>query len=345
MVTQRDVARLAGVSVRTVSNVVNDFPHVSPQTRAQVQRVLDELDYRPNVAARSLNLGRSRLLALVLPLDVPYFTELAGHVVDQAEERGYTVLIDGTEGMAERERQILMRRDRSALFDGFIFSPIGLTGNELRRWAGDCPAVLLGELRVPGVDHVGIDDTAAARAVTAHLASLGRTRVAVIGVPHPPPADALDAPAGRETSVHRAAGYEQGLADARLPYRPELAVRVRHYQREDGRRAMEELLALPEPPDAVFCANDLLAIGAVHAVLAAGLRVPEDVAVAGFDGIEEGRYANPALTTVEPDKRRIAELAVTRLLERVEGGASEPVHLEAPWRLAVNASTAGRRSA
>ncbi|MET9250354.1 LacI family DNA-binding transcriptional regulator [Nonomuraea sp. NPDC003709] len=339
MVTQRDVARLAGVSVRTVSNVVNNFAYVSEETRAQVQRALDELDYRPNVAARSLNRGRSNLLALVLPLDVPYFTELAAHVVDRAEERGYTVLIDRTEGVAERERQIVMRRDRSALFDGFIFSPLGLTEDELRSWAGNCPTVMLGEMRVEGMDHVAIDDTAAARSATAHLISLGRTRIAAIGVPHLPRSET--AAARRQTSAHRTDGYEQGLAEAGLPLRPELTVRVRRYQREDGRRAMDQLLDLAEPPDAVFCYNDLLAIGAVRAVVSRGLRVPEDVAVVGFDGIEEGRFANPALTTIAPDKKRIAELAVTRLLARVEGDQGPPVHLEAPWRLVVDQSTTG----
>ncbi|MEV5894706.1 LacI family DNA-binding transcriptional regulator [Nonomuraea fuscirosea] len=332
MVTQRDVARLAGVSVRTVSNVVNNFAYVSEETRAQVQRALDELDYRPNVAARSLNRGRSNLLALVLPLDVPYFTELAAHVVDLAEERGYTVLIDRTEGVAERERQIVMRRDRSALFDGFIFSPLGLSADELRDWAGKCPAVTLGEVRVDGVDHVAIDDTDAARSATAHLAALGRTRIAAIGL--------VDRPTGN-TAAHRSAGYRQALEEAGLPVLPELTVPVLRYQRQDGRRAMERLLDLAQPPDAVFCYNDLLALGAMRAVLARGLRVPEDVAVAGFDGIEEGRFATPPLTTIVPDKEKIAELAVSRLLERVEGDQSPPVQLEAPWRLMVDESTVG----
>ncbi|MEO3804672.1 LacI family DNA-binding transcriptional regulator [Nonomuraea sp. B1E8] len=329
MVTQRDVARLAGVSVRTVSNVVNNFAYVSEETRAQVQRALEELDYRPNLAARSLNRGRSNLLALVLPLDVPYFTELAAHVVDQAEERGYTVLLDRTEGVAERERQIMMRRDRSALFDGIIFSPLGLTEDELRRWAGNCPAVMLGEIRVEGFDHVAIDDTAAARAATAHLVALGRTRIAAIG--H------VERPVGN-TAAHRSAGYRQALEEAGLP---EIPATVRRYQRQDGREAMERLLDLAEPPDAVFCYNDLLAIGAVRAVLSRGLRVPQDVAVVGFDGIEEGRFVTPPLTTVVPDKKKIAELAVTRLLQRVEGGQEPAAELEAPWRLMVDQSTTG----
>ncbi|MGW4802240.1 LacI family DNA-binding transcriptional regulator [Nonomuraea sp. NPDC004297] len=332
MVTQRDVARRAGVSPRTVSNVVNNFAYVAEETRALVQRAMDELDYRPNLAARSLNRGRSDLLALVLPLDVPYFIELAAHVVDRAEERGYTVLIDRTEGVAERERQILMRRDRSALFDGFIFSPLGLPAEELRRWAGRCPSVTLGEVRVDGVDHVAIDDTAAARAATAHLASLGRTRIAAIGL--------VDRPLGN-TAAHRSDGYRQALAEAGLPFRPELTVPVRRYQRQDGRAAMEGLLDLPDPPDAVFCYNDLLALGAMRAVLARGLRVPQDVAVAGFDGIEEGRYATPPLTTIVPDKARIADLAVARLLDRIGGDLGPAVQVAAPWRLMVDESTVG----
>ncbi|MQA78990.1 MAG: LacI family DNA-binding transcriptional regulator [Streptosporangiales bacterium] len=333
VVTQREVADRAGVSVRTVSNVVNEFAYVADETRARVQQALDDLGYRPNLVARSLSQGRSGLLALVLPFDVPYFTELAAHVVDQAEARGYTVLLDRTEGVAERERELVLRRDRTALFDGLLFSPLGLTEDDLRRRVGNCPVVLLGERPAEMFDRVAIDDEAAARRATEHLLDLGRRRIAVIGeVVH----------RRRDTAAHRSAGYRKALRAAGIADDPGLTMVVERFQREDGLRAMERLLDLDEPPDAVFCFNDLLALGAMRAVLARGLRVPDDVAIAGFDDIEDGRYSTPTLTTVSPDKAEIAVRAVEQLARRMSGDTSPPDTVSAPWRLAVRESTAGR---
>jgi DNA-binding LacI/PurR family transcriptional regulator len=331
MVRLRDVAAHAGVSVRTVSNVVNDFPYVAPATRARVQASIDALGYRPNVAARNLRRGRTGLLALVVPeIDSPYFSELAARTVRIAEEDGWTVLIDQTDGDPARERRLL-HGERSQLVDGVIFSPWSVSAEELASRRDATPIVLLGEhAGAPPVDHVVIDNVAAAQEAVAHLLDRGRTDVAAIGVQ-----PAL----GNETARQRRLGYRRALAAAGLPERADREAAVTSLQRPEGHRAMTALLAAGERPDAVFCFSDQLALGALRAVADAGLRVPEDVALVGFDDIEDGRYAVPTLTTVSPDKDRLARLALQVLRDRLAGDDAPARVLTAPHRLVVRASS------
>jgi LacI family transcriptional regulator, repressor for deo operon, udp, cdd, tsx, nupC, and nupG len=334
----RDVAKLAGVSVKTVSNVVNGYVHVTDSTRERVLQAIEQLNYRPNPAARSLRKGRSGLVGLAVPeLGIPYFSELAGLVIDAAAERSWTVLIDQTNGQIEHEL-LVSEGIRSHLLDGLIFSPIAMGAEELARRQDDTPLVLLGERVFDGpADHVAIDNVAAARDATAHLVSLGRRRIAAIG-------DQRHVPAGR-TAHLRLAGYRLALAEAGLPYQEELVLPADDYHRTDGAASMARLLELAEPPDAVLCFADLLALGALRTLLAAGLRVPEDVAVVGFDDIEDGRFSTPTLTTIRPDKQQIAELAVSFLESRTAGGlAAPPREVQARYDLVVRESTAGRRT-
>lgn len=334
-VTQAEVAARAGVSRRTVSNVINGFPHVSPETRARVREVLAELGYAPNLVARNLRHGRTGMIALVLPLDVPYFAELTEFLIDEARAHAYVVMLDKTDGDPQREREFIMPGDRAALFDGMIFSPSGLDEDELSRRTSTSPVVLLGQrIRGGTFDHVVIDNVAAAAAATTHLIRLGRRRIAFIGwQPH------RKGDAGHD----RAVGYRTALKDAGQPVRPDLQVDAGGLRRDAGARAMARLLDLTEPPDAVFCYNDPLALGAMRTVLERELRVPEDVAIAGFDDSEDGRFSTPTLTTISQDKRQIARYAVDLLVSRLGGDTGPPVTLHADWRLLTRESTLGRR--
>ncbi|MGP3914932.1 LacI family DNA-binding transcriptional regulator [Nonomuraea sp. 10N515B] len=332
--TLRDVAKRANVSIRTVSNVVNGYAPVSDELRGRVQAALDELDYRPNLIARNLKQGRTGMIALVVPeLDVPYFAELARQVITAARAHGYVVMIDQTDGDGDRERELLGRDSRATMFDGLLLSPLTVSAQELRSRGNRIPIVLLGEHIFNGsFHHVAIDNVAAARDATTHLLGLGRRRVAAIG----------DQPyATGETAQLRTAGYRQALARAGLEVDERLIVSTPHFHRRLGAEAMESLLALPEPPDAVFCYNDLLALGAMRALTRAGRRIPDDVAVAGIDDIEEGQYSTPSLTTVAPDKGEIARRAVNILLEAISGTAAAPAEIVVPHRLIVRESTAG----
>ena len=310
----KDVARRAGVSVRTVSNVVNDAPHVAPATRARVQSALDELEYRPNLAARTLRQGRSGLLGLVVPeIDSPYFGELAGLLADAAEQRGATLVVDQTRGDAVRERRLLSGPS-GQLVDGLLLSPWALSPAEVSNRRHGLPLVLLGERYDESVDHVGVDSVEAAQAATEHLIASGRRRVAAIGLqPH----------LANQTALQRVTGYRSALVAAGRRPDPALEVPVERLHRADGARAMRVLLARADPPDAVFCFTDELALGAMRVAWERGVRVPDDLAVVGFDDVEDGRWSRPSLSTVSPDKAALAEVAVGRLLDLV-GGSDTP---------------------
>jgi DNA-binding LacI/PurR family transcriptional regulator len=332
----QDVAQLAGVSAKTVSNVVNDYVHVRPATRSKVQEAIEMLGYRPNVLARNLKNGRSGVIALAVPqLDAPYFAELAHHVVQAAMERGWTVLVDET---GQTEDRAVRARERSAvagirehLIDGVILSPIALDDADVERY-GSVPLVLLGErLGSQLADHVAINNEAAAAEVTRHLISTGRRRIGVIGAQPPP--------FGHSARL-RLRGYRDALAEAGLRYDPALVLEVLDWRLQAGARAAARLLALPEPPDAVFCLNDLLALGAIRGFTDAGVRVPEDVAVAGFDDIGQSRFAVPSLTTIAPDKEGIARNALEHLGRRLdEGEGWSPSEVTVGHRLVVREST------
>lgn len=328
----KDVAELAGVSIKTVSNVVRGQARVAEPTRQRVLRAVAELDYRPNASARQLRTGRSGVIGLAVPeLVQPYFAELAAAVIGAARRHGVSVLIEETGGDPETELRVACGLS-DPLIDGMLLSPLGLDQAALARRERRVPLVLLGErdYEVPA-DHVLIDNVAAAREATEHLLGLGRCRVAAIGFQTGP----IFA-----TAQQRARGYHEALHAAGVTFDPAQAPSVRDYSRAEGARAMRELLALPQPPDAVFCFSDLLASGAVRAACDHGLRVPQDLAVAGFDDIEETRYATPSLTTIAPDKPQLARLAVDALMTRVTGDPDAPhttVHAE--HRLLVREST------
>lgn len=322
------------MSRRTVSNVVNGFPYVSEEMRSRVQAAVDELGYAPNLVARNLRQGRSGMIALVLPFNVPYFTELTEFLVDEARRRSYHVIIDKTDGDPEREREVVMPTDRYPLFDGMIFSPSGIDQQELTRRTSRHPIVLLGQ-RIPGGrhDHVIVDNVSAALAATRHLIAIGRRRIAMIG---------RHQGRRRDIAYDRARGYRQALHDAGLPVHRGHVVIADGYRRDSGAEAMTRLLELPNPPDAVFCYNDPLALGAMRTVLRRGLRVPEDVAIAGFDDSEDGRFSTPTLTTISQDKSQIARYAVELLSARLDGDTGPPVTRQADWRLVTRESTLGR---
>jgi DNA-binding LacI/PurR family transcriptional regulator len=335
--TLKDVAQLAGVSIRTVSNVVNDYPYVTAEMRERVKRAIKELNYKPNMSARYLRKGRTGIITYALPdLSNVYFSEIGNAVITAAEARSYTVLIDHTMGKRANERHVVQGLTPH-LIDGVIMSPFALEPEDLQPQDGSIPIVLLGDriYEVP-YDHVTFDNITTARLATQHLISIGRRRIAAIGVQETEHAHET------ETSRLRLRGYLEALEQAGLPCDPQLIVRgLSIFSRHNGARAMRRLLSLDTPPDAVFCFNDHLALGVMRAIHEAGYRIPEDIAVVGFDDIEDGRYAVPSLTTIAPDKEKIGDLAVAFLLGRIDGTRTgPPERIEVPCHLIVRESTA-----
>ena len=331
--TMHDVAKLAGVSIKTVSNVVNGYPYIRESTRARVLAAIEELDYQVNVAARNLRTGRTGIIALAVPeLSLPYFAELADSVIQAADAQGLTVLIEQTGGQRERELEVLSGARRH-LTDGLIFSPLALGPGDEDLLEVDFPMVILGErIFHSAVDHVTMHNVEAARAATRYLLELGRRRIAVVGV-HP---GEVVGSAGL-----RLKGYRQAMADAGLEVDESLLGEAGLWHRATGAQSMARLLDAGVRPDAVFALNDAMALGVLHELQVRGVRIPEEVAVIGFDAVDEGSYSNPSLTTVDPGREQIARTAVEMLAERVagKGAPHEARRVYADFSIVVRGST------
>lgn len=307
----QDVADLAGVSMKTVSNVVRGYEHVSEKTRVKVQQAIDDLEYRPNVQGRTLATGRSGMLALVFSdVSIPYYSELAHLISRLASERGYRLLLEQTSGTLEGERAIVSAGE-AGLVDGVIFQPSLLSSAEIAQHRGDVPFVLLGEGPAPlSVDHVMIDNIAAATEATAHLAALGRTRIAFLG---------HELGGQTQTSKVRLIGYQNGLERAGLPVDPTLLIPSRAVNANDSAEAVRQALDAGLRFDGIVCRDDLAAFGALRALQERGVRVPEDVAVVGWDDVSMARLVHPSLSSVRPDTEALAITALDMLEERIDG--------------------------
>lgn len=332
-VTARDVAQAAGVSQRTVSDVVNLPGRVGAETRKRVQAVIDELGYRPNPHARGLRNNRSGLIALVVPeLDVPYFSDLARCLIPELTKRSLTLVVDQTNGDPERERAVLTGGAVSSTFDGVLLNALNLTAADVEAAAATQPIVLLGERDYgASADHVAIDGTEAAYVATRHLIEQGCTRIGAIGrQAH-----------STGTAKQRVDGFTRAMQEAGLD--PNRYMAEGEYDRASGAAVMGGMLDAGDPPDGVFCFNDLMALGAMRAAWDRGVDIPRDLAVVGFDDIEDGRYAMRSLTTVAPDKDAIAREAVAMLVERVAGHVGPGRRVRAGFELIVRESSGPAR--
>ncbi|NVM98532.1 LacI family DNA-binding transcriptional regulator [Arthrobacter sp. SDTb3-6] len=328
-----DVAILAGVSRKTVSNVLSGYEHVSVKMRDRVMRAVDELHYEINVSARNLRVGRTRVLGLAVPeLSQAYFAELADSVIRAAGARGYTVLIEQTISDSGNEVGAVAAMRKHSI-DGLIYSPLALRANDVNQFDVEFPLVVLGEgIEGSRADHVTISNVAAMKAATTHVLSSGRRRVAVIGAqPEGPVA----------TGASRLRGYADALADYGIAVDPALVMTAALWHRTDGVAAMDRLLASGVDFDAVVCFNDALALGAMRSLHRHGRGIPGDVAVVGFDDIEDAAYSTPSLTTVSPQRDEIALTAVSLLIERIEGRAENaaPQQIETSYALVVRESS------
>ncbi|MFE3598420.1 LacI family DNA-binding transcriptional regulator [Streptomyces sp. NPDC059142] len=326
MAAIKDVAAEAGVSAATVSRVLNDHPSVSPESRARVLAAVAALGYRPNAVARSLRTDETRTLGLVIS-DVlnPYFTSLARAVEEEARALGYSVIIGNADERPELQdhhiRTLLDRR-----IDGLLLSPTDrgtkLIDDALR--AGT-PVVFV-DRWIPGVDVpvVRADGRAAVRDLVGHLLALGHRRPAIIA-----------GPAATTTGSERIDAFRAALAEHGVPL-PDPYIGQGDFQAESGRRAAERFLALPEPPDAVFAADNLMALGALDAFRARGLRVPEDIALAAFDDIPWFVHTDPPITAIAQPTDELGRAAVRALADRIAG--REPPSVTLPARLVVRRS-------
>ncbi|WNB84570.1 LacI family DNA-binding transcriptional regulator [Cellulomonas sp. ATA003] len=307
MVRMVDVARTAGVSTMTVSNVINGRPGVAADTRMRVLAAIDELGYQVNATARSLRTGRTGAIGVVLPeLDSPYYAHLSNRLSAAAQSCGRHLLVERTGGTRERELEAIsfghLRR-----YDGVIVNLVRLDSTDLARLRFESPVVFLGESPVPSrFDHVMMDNVGGSRDATRHLLSTCSRHVVIVGGRHDDTEDMASL---------RTRGYRQAHGDLGLPVDEGLVVEVRTYAWDEGYRAVMDLHEAGVAFDAVFCVTDALAMGALRALADLDLHVPRDVQVIGFDNGEEDDFLIPRLSSVEPGNDAIAEL-VLDLLER-----------------------------
>ncbi|MCC3763342.1 LacI family transcriptional regulator [Glycomyces sp. TRM65418] len=326
-----DVARLAGVSKMTVSNVVNNRPGVSDPVRRRVLEAIQECGYRLNVNARTLKAGRTGVIGLAVPgVDQSYYGMLGSLLIEAAKERGFHVAIEQTGAAAEGEEAAIAQSHKLQL-DGLILSAVVLDPREQGGTAwGDFPIVMLGERDFgASIDHVGMANEAGTKAATEHLIARGCRRIAnVTGW-------SLE---GVHVVSRRHRGYVEGLAAHGIEVDPAL-VSLSGMHMERGRKAVHDLHAAGTAFDGVVAVTDTVAIGVMRGLADLGLRCPEDVRVVGFDDIPEAAYLAPSLTTVAPDHRWMAEKAVELIAARLDDPTRPPEEHIAPFTLIPREST------
>jgi DNA-binding LacI/PurR family transcriptional regulator len=321
-----DVARHAGVSMKTVSNVVHEYEHVSDSMRVRVQGAIDELGYRPNLMGRRLATGRTGMLSLAVPdVGLPYFSQLARVFQAEATRRGYRLLLDQTGGELDRERRVLSA-DEAGFIDGLVFHPGPLASAELAQHPGEVPLVILGDVQAPSsLDQVLVDTVGGADAVTAHLISLGRTRIGLLG--H----TAAETP-------QRIAGYRHALERVGLPFDPAMLIPVADSGSRGAAVAVARALDGGARFNALVCIDDITAVGAMRGLQERGLSVPDDVAVTGWGDSWMASDSFPSLTTIAPDLRQLSTIALDMLEERITGFTGEGRHTFVGFELVVRES-------
>ncbi len=328
----QDVAKLADVSTATVSRALATPERVSPEARARVLEAIAKTGYVPNPAARTLRSQKTYMVLVVLPdLANTFFSKILRGIEETLFEAGYGMIISDLDGSPEKEAHFAAftaagRVDGAVLMNGHLFGQSREGEGQPARIT--IPLVALCEA-IPGADipQIEIDNRAAASRMTQHLASLGHRRIAyVIG------------PANNILERERFSGFKDGLEAAGLPFDPSLVI-PGDYTIESGVTAGEDLVARSVRPTAVFCTSDEMAIGLMRTLFSAGLRVPEDISVAGFDDIEFAAVAEPALTTIHQPRRELGKAAATVLIDLLQG-RSTPKQIRLETELVIRDSVA-----
>lgn len=308
MATITDVARVAGVSITTVSHVINGTRFVRDELKERVLDAMRELNYRPNSLARGLRKGQTKTIGLIVPDNSNlFFAEIARSIEDVGFSNGYSVILCNSDNNLEKQRTYIEALLAKKV-DGVIFISAGDSGDGLQELidAGIPIVVADREVSQTLADVVLVDNEHGGYIATKHLIDLGHRRIACIA-----------GPSDLTPSAQRVDGYRRALAEADLPLESEY-VAGGDFGIQSGEAAMAELLALEKMPTAVFVCNDMMAIGAIRAVRDRGLGVPEDISIIGFDDIPLAPATFPALSTVAQPKLEIARVATELLIQRMQ---------------------------
>ena len=325
-VSMKDIARAAGVTESTISRALANSPRVKLETRRRIQRIAREMGYVPSAIARGLATNRTSTLGVVVMDSAdPFIAAVVGAIDKSARDLGYSIILS-TYGPNPEQEMSAIRLLLQQRVDAIIIpDPLVADSSLPRLEQVGIPIILLNKKSY--VFSVGTDSIDGARQAVEHLLGLGHRRIAYIGGSR-----------SEEESAERRAGYEQALIDHGICLEPSLIVEGDGWS-EGGRRSMHQLLALPSPPTAVFCFNDLTASGVLLAAYGAGVRIPQDLSVVGFDDSNLASLLVPPLTTVAQQSDQMARLALQMALDLMEGNTpSTPITL--PGKLVTRKSTA-----
>jgi LacI family transcriptional regulator len=331
-VTMADIARTAGVSLMTVSRVINNKEGVSRHTRLRIEKIIEELEYRPSSIARSLATQRTGILGLVVPdISNPFFSGVARGVDEVASENGFSLLLCNTEEDRSREIDMLQLLEEKRV-DGVVLCSSRLEHKVLMPLLARHSAVVLVNRRLaPGssdlpIGSVIIDDELGGKLATQHLIKRGHRTIGF-----------LSGPPSSFSGQNRKKGYRAALKSAGIPYNSKFVRRCQPTV-EGGQEAARLLLESHPELTALFCYNDLAAVGALQTCTDLGLRIPEQVAVVGYDDIFLARLVTPALTTCQVSRSELGSNAAALLLERMGGCTEDCRNLTLPPKLVIRTS-------
>jgi len=334
-ITIKDVAKQAGVSHSTVSRALHGSPLISDETIERIRQIALEMGYFPSAAARSLKTNRSRALGVIVSnIDDPFLSEILQGIEEVAQGHGYSMLMAASQRDSDRE-QTIVQDMRKRQVDGLIICSASFSAKQRRNLLEyGIPIVVVNNQAAEEYRYsIYHDDVDGSRQVTRHLIELGHKRIAYLG----------NSLSGR-TTLDRLTGFRQEMESAGLDIPNEYVFEVPGSGPEDGFNALNHFLDLPDRPTALFCFNDMLAIGVLKGLHSAGIRVPGDFSVVGFDNIVFSAYTNPALTTLDQPKRYIGAEAARLILGLLDPATGEetPDHKiqKLKGRLLVRQSTA-----
>lgn len=329
--TIHDIAELAGVSVATVSRVINGRPDVAPETRDAVLRHVREHNFTTNRSARALSVGRTGFIGFTMPfVRADYFAAILAGALESAYEQEMRVVLCATHSEHDREVSLIERLVDGAT-DGAIILLPEESNDELAALRDDGYKFVVADPRVPldgGIPAVSAAHRAGAKAATDHLLSLGHRRIGHVAGHR-----------GWTASEERIEGYHAALATKGVPHSPELVVEG-DFESPSGYAAAQRLLDLPDPPTAIFASNDNMAFGVLQAARERGLAVPGELSVIGFDDAELASMVTPRLTTVRQPLAELGRTAVSLLRRLIEGQRVEALRVELATRLVLRESTA-----
>ncbi|MFE8699856.1 LacI family DNA-binding transcriptional regulator [Cytobacillus sp. FJAT-54145] len=327
MPTIKDVAQKAGVSVATISRVLNNNPHVREETRIKILEVMRELNYTPNSIARTLSNQKSNTIALLIPdINNPFFYELSSYIEQSAYEKGYSVLLYHTHGKKKDSIKQFLKTLYSSYIDGIIIASNLDKESEKLIIRKKLPVIAIDRaVTAKNIPTIGVQNYNGAKLALDHLINMGRKSIGFISGP-------------RQWSTTN--GRYRAYKDVMGKLNMEVNVVYGDLSVNGGMEAIYELTKNNYNIDAIFAANDLMAIGAIKALIKQKIKIPEEIAVVGFDGISLSRITEPELTTIAQPIDRIGYLAIKRLVDFIERGVEIPIIQEdLPMELIIRNST------